>query len=150
MKKFILALVLVAAGTVLAIENIVNVYPSNLDVGELDSATSAETADLGSTSYAGRSFFLNHHQNVTVSATFSTAGANAVIGIVKGHVVAGTFKPDRIGPGEWATITAQSTFTIGGRYVAKSVAFDTSNYEAAFIYVQSVSAGNVVAGWSVH
>lgn len=148
--KVAAALVLLAAIGIAKAEDTVVKYP-NAKFGELDSKSSADVAPLDSSDYNDReAAVFGNNKNITVSASFSSPGANAVVGIVPGHMVEGVFKPERTTPCDWATLTASSTFTVGGRYISKKVTFDTGNYECCKVFLVSISAGNVIIGWSIH
>lgn len=147
MKLKILMCLLLVAGVAYAANEVVNKYPDR-SIQELDAISSAENADLAHSSYASRVILLEHNQTVTVNALFSNASATASIGIVRGKMRGTTFVPS--GSVNFATFTADTTYTVGGKYIANSVAFDTSNYEAAFIFVKSISAGSVTPSWSRH
>lgn len=148
--KIIAALVLLAAVGIAKAQDSVSKYPHG-KFGELDSKSASDVAPLDSSDYNDReAAVFGNNKNITISASFSSAGANAVVGIVPGHMVGTTFIPERSTPCDWATLTASSTFTVGGRYISRKVAFDTANYECCKVFLISVSAGNVIIGWSVH
>lgn len=153
MKRAILmvAMVLATAMAVAKATEVVVNYPGDRVINELNSVSSGETAALDSTAYANRVFDNpNSRPNLTISGSFSSAGANAVIGVCRGTKQSGSFKPYRWAPVTFVTITADGTHTIGGRYVGNCTIVDTCNCDAMFVFVKSVSAGSVIAGWSLH
>lgn len=152
--KHLIPAMLVVAFTAIAFgdNNVITKYPDP-SYGSLDLTSSADVAPLDSSDYNARTVItVSDRKTLTICASFGTASANASIGVIWGTVdpKTGYFKPDPCAPGDWATFTADGTYTVNSRYVSRSAAFDTQNRKAGIVYVRSISAGNVLVGWSLH
>lgn len=117
-----------------------------------DLATS-DAADPGAdTAYAtSATIEFKGRQTVTLSPRTSVAGATIKLGLWRGNLVGGAgtaFKPASFA--ETGSIASNSSYTIGGKYVVPSVAFDTAGYDFGYVVVESISTGNVTVDVSVH
>ena len=85
----------------------------------------------------------NQLRTLQVHGRFSTAGANAVVTVVRGHLNAsGAFVPVDL---EEATILAGDYEVSGGgdRFSQPTVPFDTQGWTHWAVLLKSISAGNV-------
>lgn len=150
MKRAILAIALL--GIVLAhasATDVVTKYPSDQTAtsGGFD-ATAADSADLGALSARGI-ILPQHSKNLTIAVSFSGMTA-ATVGVVRGRVVGGTFRPND-GDCDWATFTADSTYKTNGHYVSRAATFDTTNVDACEVFVKSVTgSGDLRISWRTH
>jgi hypothetical protein len=94
----------------------------------------------------------NIRKEIAFSGLFNTAGANCKIGVVRGDLVNDSFKFPPVPSFTEVTLTAKngSGYKYGTNYVSDDVLVNTEGFGAFLVVFESISAGTVSVGWSLH
>ena len=98
-----------------------------------DAADLAATASIATITVGGK-------QNIRVTPTFSVSAATCIVVCVRANMNGGTYSVEGM---TTFPATASNYWTLGGRYVANEVVFDTGGAQYCKVLVQTVSSGNV-------